>query len=130
MNRIVTAALFLVCTAVPLWAAETEQFNPDQPFEQALTTNLLRSLLNQALDRLEDHVEINGRLNSDTSKGDTRRHLRFKVYPEGKSKSDRHFSAEGWFQVSPEVGQRDWHFSFTLPADPTKISSPPFEAPL
>jgi hypothetical protein len=125
-----TAALFLMCTAVPLWAAEAEQFNPDQPFEQALTTNLLRSLLNQALDRLEDHVEISGGLMPDTSKNDKRGHLRFKLYPEGKSKSGEHFSAEGWFHDSPEVGQQDWHFRFKLPEDLPKKSSLPFETPL
>jgi hypothetical protein len=119
-----------MCTAVPLWAAEAEQFNPDQPFEQALTTNLLRSLLNQALDRLEDHVEISGSLNPDISKSDKRGHWRFKLYPEGKSKSDQHFSAEGWFHDSPEVGQQDWHFRFKLPEDHSKKSSLPFATPL
>jgi hypothetical protein len=130
MYRIVTVALFLMCAAVPLWAAEAEQFNPDQPFEQALTTNLLRSLLNQALDRLEDHVEISGSLNPDTSKSDKRGHLRFKLYPEGKSKSEQHFAAEGWFRSTPESGQHDWHFRFRLPEDCSKKSSLPFETAL
>jgi hypothetical protein len=130
MFRMVTTALFLMCTAVPVWAAEAEPFNPDQPFDQALTTGLLRSLLNQAIDKLEDHVEISGRLNSDASKGDKDRRWRFKFYPEGKSKSDRHLTAEGWFQVSPEAGQRDWHFSLTLPADPSKMSPVPLDTPL
>ena len=130
MLRTVAAALFLLCTAAPLWAANTEPFNPDQPFEQALTTGVLRSLLNQALDKLEDHVEITGNLNSDALKDDEGKHLRFKFYPQGKSQSDQHLTAEGWFHFSPEAGQHDWHFKFTLPKDRAKILPPQFEAPL
>lgn len=131
MMRAFTAALFLMLTAIPLWAAETEPFNPDQPFEQGLSTSLFRSLLNEALERLEDHVEISGNLNSDETKGDRGKHLRFKFYPEGKSKSDQHFEAEGWFRSFSESGQYDWHFQFKQPEDRSKkYSSPQTEAPL
>ncbi len=128
MLRTVAAAVFLMCTAAPLWAAEQEPFNPDQPFEEALTTSRLRSLLNQALDTLEDHMEITGHLEADTSKDDKGRYLRFKVYPEGKSKSDQHLTAEGWVHSSPETGQRDWHFTFTLPDDRLKKLPLQFES--
>jgi hypothetical protein len=124
------AAFFLMWLATPVWATEGETFDSDQPFEQALTTSLLRSLLNQALDRLEDHVEMSGNLKPDDTNGDQRRHLRLKFYPEGKSKSDQHFVAEGWFHFSPEAAQQDWHFKFKLPKDRSKKSSMQFEAPL
>jgi hypothetical protein len=113
----VVVAFFLICTAGPVWAAEAEPFNPDAPFQQGVTTNLLRSLLNHAFDRLEDHLEILGTLDSGDGKGDRQGHLQFKFYPEGKSKSDEHLAAEGWFHVAPEGGQHDWHFRFTLPKD-------------
>ena len=58
MIRAVAIAFFLVCTAGPVWAAEVEPFNPEAPFQQGLSTSLLRSLLNQAFDRLEDHIEF------------------------------------------------------------------------
>ena len=120
-----------MCLAAPVWATEAESFDPDQPFKQGLTTNALRSLLNQALDKLEDHVEITGDLNSDASKDDKDRHFRFKFYPEGKSKSDQHFMAEGRFRSSPESAQHDWQFKFKLPEDRSKKSPfPQFEAPL
>ncbi len=119
-----------MCLAAPVWATEVESFDPDQPFDQALTTGVLRSLLNQALDQLEDHVEITGTLNSDASKGDKDRHFRFKFYPEGKSKSDQHLTAEGWFQFSPDTGQHDWHFKFMLPKDSPKKPPLQFKAPL
>jgi hypothetical protein len=116
-------------TAGPVWAAGAEPFDPDAPFQQGLTTGLLRSLLNQAFDRLEDHLEIMGKLDSDNGKGDRQGRLQFKFYPEGKSKSEEHVAAEGWFHVTPEGGQQDWHFRFTLPKD-RKNSPLQFEEPL
>lgn len=120
-----------MCLAAPVWATEEESFDPDQPFEQALNTSLLRSLLNQALDNLEDHVEISGNLHSDETKDDGGKHLRFKFYPEGKSKSDQHFMAEGWFRSFPESGKYDWRFQFKQPEDRSKkYPSPQLERPL
>ena len=130
MKRAFAISLFVMSLAAPVWATETEPFNPDQPFEQALTTSVLRSLLNQALDKLEDHVEITGNLNSELSKGDKDRHVRFKFYPQGKSKSDQHLTAEGSFLFSPEAGQHDWHFKFKLPQNSPKKLPPQLEAPL
>jgi len=129
MIRIIAAGLFLICTAGPVWAAEVEPFNPDAPFQQGLSTSLLRSLLNQAFDRLEDHVEIRGTLDSSDAKDDRQGRLQFKFYPEGKSKSDQHVAAEGSFHVTPEGGQHDWHFRFTLPKD-RKNSPLQLEEPL
>lgn len=131
MLQTMVAAIFMMCMASPLWANETESFDPNQPFEQALTGGLLRSLLNQALDRLADHVEISTDLNQDETKGDRGKYLRFKFYPEGKSKSDQHFSTEGWFHSSPESGQHDWHFKFKRSEDRLqKFPSSQFETPL
>lgn len=131
MVRACAIAFFLMCLAAPVWATEAESFDPDQPFNQALTTSALRSLLNQALDRLEDHVEISGNFNSDDTKGDQGKHLRFKFFPEGKSKSDQHFTAEGWFGSSPESGQYDWRFQFRQPDDRSKKHpAPQIESPL
>lgn len=129
MIRAVAIVFFLMCTTAPVRAAEAEPFNPDAPFQQGLTTSLLRSLLNQAFDRLEDHIEIMGKLDSGDVKGDRQGHLQFKFYPEGKSKSDQHVAAEGWFHVAPEGGQHDWHFRFRLPKD-RKNSPLQFEEPL
>jgi hypothetical protein len=120
---------FLMCVTTPVWAAEAEPFNPEAPFQQGLTTGLLRSLLNQAFDRLEDHVEIMGKLDPGDVKGDREGRLQFKFYPDGKSKSDEHVAAEGWFRVAPDGRQNDWHFRFTLPKD-RKNSPLQFEEPL
>ena len=129
MIRAVAIVFFLLCTSSPVWAAEVEPFNPEVPFQQGLTTGLLRSLLNEAFDRLEDHVEIMGKLDPDDVKGDRKGRLRFKFYPEGKSKSNEHLGAEGSFRVAPDGGQQDWHFKFTLPKD-RKHAPLRFEEPL
>src|SRR6185295_633213 len=117
MVRAVAIAFFLICMAGPVWAAEAEPFNQEAPFQQGLSTSLLRSLLNEALDKFEDHIEIMGKLDPDDVKGNRQGRLQFKFYPEGKSKSGEHVAAEGSFRVAPEGGQQDWHFKFTLPKD-------------
>lgn len=71
MIRALAIVFFLLCTSSPVWAAEVEPFNPEAPFQQGLSTSLLRSLLNEAFDRLEDHVEIMGKLDPDDVKGDS-----------------------------------------------------------
>ena len=129
MVRAVAIAFFLMCTSAPVWAAATEPFNPEAPFQQGLSTSLLRSLLNQAFDRLEGHIEIMGKLDSGDVKGNQQGRVQFKFYPEGKSKSDEHLAAEGWFHVAPGGGQHDWHFRFTLPKD-RKHTPLRFEEPL
>ena len=123
MVRAIALGSFLMFAAGPVWEAEAEPFNPEAPFQQGLTTGLLRSLLNQAFDRLEDHIEIMGTL--DPGQG----RLQFKFYSEGKSKSNEHLGAEGSFRVAPDGGQHDWHFKFTLPKD-RKNSPLQFEDPL
>jgi hypothetical protein len=114
----------ILWTASLAWAGEPELFDPDQPFEQAFSMNVLRSLLNEALDRLEDHVEISGHLTPDGKTSDRRGHLRFKFYPEGKSQSDRHFTAEGGFRLAPDDTVQDFSFRFRNPGKPARNSSP------
>ena len=124
MVRAVAIAFFLVCTADPVWAAEVEPFNPEAPFQQGLSTSLLRSLLNEALDKLEDHIEFMGKLDPDDVKGNRQGRLQFKFYPEGKSKSDEHVGAESWFRVAPDHTLRDFYFRFKHPEESLKHSSP------
>lgn len=57
LRPFLSVILWVVCPGVPAWAAAVDMFNPDQPFREALSLNFLRSLFNQALDQLEDHVK-------------------------------------------------------------------------
>ncbi|MDR4465421.1 MAG: hypothetical protein MRJ66_14245 [Nitrospira sp.] len=130
MILIVTIAFWFGYGVAPVQATQADAFDPDQPFEQMLGTGILRSLFNQALDRLDEHVEISGNLNPNKTNGDEGKHLRFKFYPEGKSMSDQHFTAEGWFRSSPESGQHDWHFKFKRPEERPQKLLPQLKSPL
>lgn len=124
MRTISAAALCFLLMAPLAWAGETAPFDPEQPFQQGFSTSVLRSLLNGALDVLEDHLEITGNLIPDTVTGDRRGNLRLKFYPEGKSKSDQHHQAEGWFRLAPDHTLQGFSFRFKSPEVPAKNFSP------
>ena len=123
MRLTLAVALSFILMTPMAWAGEAVPFDPEQPFQQGFSTSMLRSLLNEALDVLEDHLDITGNLEPDTGKGDRRGNLRFKFYPEGKSKSDQHHSAEGWFRLSPDRTLRDFYFRFKNPNESAEDSS-------
>jgi hypothetical protein len=123
MLRFTFIGLLLAALASPAWAGEPESFDPDQPFTQAFSQRLLQSFLNQALKAIDDHVEISSNLNLDSSRGDRTQRLRFKFYPEGKSKSGEHITAEGWFGPSWDLRQDEFHFRFALPKSSSEPSS-------
>lgn len=125
-----SVAVVLMCFGGPTMAGAGDSVNLDQPFQEGLSLNLLRSLLNQAVNQLEDHVEISSHLSQADSTVNGQRSLRFKYYPEGKSKSNRHLSAEGSFSSAPESGQLDWHFRFKLPEGRAKADLQHIESPL
>lgn len=98
-------------------SAETPLFDPDQPFRQTFSSQMLRTFLNRALDVLEDHVEVAGDLSSFDSQGDQSGRFELKLYPKGKSRSSEHLNAEGWFHFSPDSGRQDFHLRFQRPQD-------------
>ena len=51
-------SIFLMSAGTAL--AEAPSFDPDQPFRQSFSSQMLRTLLNQALDILDDHLEVAG----------------------------------------------------------------------
>ena len=97
----------------PAWAVEPE-FDPEQPFTGA-GQRLLESFLGQALQALDEHFELSGNFDSNAQQSDQRKTLRFKFYPNGKSKSNDHIAAEGWFGPSTDARQDELHFRFTVP---------------
>ena len=84
---------------------------------------LLESFLGQALEALDDHFELSGTLDSDAQQNDRKKTLRFKFYPNGKSKSNDHIAAEGWLGPSTDTRQDEFHFRFTVPKSLTESSS-------
>ena len=123
MRLTLIAALSFVLMTPITWAGEIVPFDPEQPFQQGFSTNMLRSLLNGALDVLEDHLDIAGNIDPDTGKGDRRGSLRFKFYPEGKSKSDQYHGVEGRFRLAPDQTLRDFSFQFKNAEESSKDSS-------
>ena len=103
----------------PVWAAESGSFDLDQPF-RGLSQRFLERFLNEALEALDDHFDISGSLHPDAAPGDRTKRLQFKFYPEGKSKSDEHIGAEGWFGPSQDSGQQEFHFKFSVPNSSTE----------
>jgi hypothetical protein len=116
MKHSLSAAVLLVALAlIPVESRASEPFDSEEPFNQAITKNVLRSFLNQALDVLDEHLEIIGSVNPDEKHGDRQKYLKFRFYPEGKSKSNESVTAEGWIDQVPHAGQQDFHFRFSLP---------------
>lgn len=120
----------LILLALPVWAGERVQpvghgeLNFDEPFEQAAVKSALRSLINQALDLIEDHIEVKGNLRPNEETEEQQGHFQLKLYPHGKSQSDDHLSAELMFRSSPD----DHHLSFDLKL-PKESSEQPSSQP-
>jgi hypothetical protein len=113
MKWLVGAVLIMVLGVQSVWAGAPE-FDPDQPFK-GMGQQLLESFLGQALQALDDHFEMSGSVDANASQGDDKKSLRFKFYPNGKSKSNEHITAEGWFGPSTDAQQEEFHFRFTVP---------------
>ena len=121
MKWLAGVALIGIMAVQPAWAAEPE-FDPEQPFKE-MGQRLLESFLGQALEALDEHFELSGTLDSDGQQNDRKKTLRFKFYPNGKSKSNDHITAEGWFGPSTDSRQDEFHFRFTVPKSLTESSS-------
>jgi hypothetical protein len=127
MKLLATMGLLCAVTASPVWAGGAEAFDPDQPFKQALGQRFLESFLGQALEVFSEHVEISGSLDPDIEGGTRKQSLRFKFYPEGKSKFEDHIVAEGWLGPSQDSGQREFHFRFAMPKSSAASSQDRFD---
>jgi len=118
--------VILTLLALPAWAGERVQLiehgelNFDEPFEQATSNSALRSLLNEALDLIENYIKITGNVQPNEETGEQQRHFQLKLYPHGKSQSDEHLSADLRFRSFPD--NRGFSFDLNLPKEPSKNS--------
>ena len=119
----------LLCT-VPLLTAVQSQAAPGdtthtpdsiESFDLP-TPDGLRSLYNQALAALQEYIEIDGSLPQDGETQAREGEFRLKVFPQGKSRSQEHLSAEGSFRLSPDPGQQEFSLRFKSSKRP---STPP-----
>lgn len=125
--KILFLAVLLAVAPAFLWAGETKSkdqggFDFDQPFDDAIAKGILRSLLNRALDAIEDHVEMKGKLRHGAQAGEEEGRLELRVYPRGKSQSGDHVAAEGWFRFSPDLLNNEMTFRFRSSQDPVDRS--------
>lgn len=127
--KIILLAVLLVGGPTCVWAGtsaaqDRDGFDFNQPFDDAMAKGLLRSFLNQALDAIEDHVEMKGRLRQSPQGGEEEGRLELRVYPHGKSRSHDHVAAEGWFRFSPDLLNNEMTLRFRSSQEPAKRSQP------
>ncbi len=118
-------SIILVLLACPVWGGErvhpiADELNFDEPFEQAAAKSVLRSLLNQALGMIENYIELKGDLQAKEASGEQRGRFEFRLYPQGKSQSDDHISAELRFRSSPH--DQHWSLDLKNPKESSKNS--------
>ena len=109
----------LLCTAPLLPALQSQAASGDtaqtpdsiESFDLP-TPDGLRSLYNQTLAALQEYIEIDGSLPQDGETQAQRGEFRLKVFPQGKSRSQEHLSAEGSFRLSPDPGQQEFSLRF------------------
>ncbi len=118
------AGFLVLLLAAPAWAAgdtarisDESTFDFDQPFDAAAGKHFLRSLLNRALDVMEDHVEWTGRVRDGAHRGEREGRFEFRLNPQGKSRSEEHVGAEGSFRFSPEAGDTELSLRFKSSKD-------------
>jgi hypothetical protein len=121
--------MLIVVFAGPVWAADKRSiadegtFDFDQPFDIAVSKQFLRSMLNRALDVVEDHLEWGGNIRRGAQEGDQEGRFELKLYPQGKSHSEEHVGAEGSFRFSPEAGNNEFILRFKSSKEPSGSST-------
>ncbi len=123
-----------ICFAAPTlsttigYAAPGEgQHRPDhyESFEQIAPNELLRGLYSQALTTFQEYFEIDGTLPRDGSSRHQAGEFRLKLFPQGKSRSREHLSAEGSFRLSPENDRQELTLRFKSSKHPQGSLLPP-----
>lgn len=91
-------------------------------FAKTTPEKFLHGLFDQALATIQEYVEVEGSLPSQESRRPGEFHL--KLFPQGKSHSQEHVTAEGFFHLSPESDQPEFTLRFKS-SKPSQQSVPP-----
>lgn len=124
MNRWLIVTLFLAApflAAVDSHAAPGEELpapNATESFDQTILTNLLQDLYKRAHAALQEYVEIDGALPQEGQTQGQAGEFRLKLFPQGKSRSQEHVTAEGSFRLSPDPGQQEFTLHFKSSTGP------------
>ena len=118
----------LFCTAPLLSAAEGHAGPSDAPhtphvvesFDTTTPDRLLRSLYDQAVAAVQEYIEFEGRLPKNGETQARAGQFRLKLFPQGKSRSEEHLSAEGSFGLSPDSEQQEFTLRFKSSKHPSR----------
>lgn len=110
-------AVILLITA-PLMAAEPSGHQREHPgpvatigpVDKPEAEDLLHGLFDQALATIREYVEVEGNLSSPESRRTGE--FRLRLFPQGKSRSQEHLTAEGTFHLSPDTDQQEFTLRF------------------
>ncbi|WHZ21926.1 MAG: hypothetical protein OJF47_001038 [Nitrospira sp.] len=89
-------------------AATLEDFrSPDLngSFDHTTPRDVLRGLFTQALATLQEYIEVETTLPAEGPSQPQTGEFRLKLFPQGKSHSQDHLTAEGIYRRSPDAGQ-------------------------
>lgn len=120
----------LLLTATPLSAAEDHALPVEElrrpvvndVFDRTMPGSLLRGLFDQALATLQEYVEVEGTLPSDEPRRSGE--FRLKLFPQGKSRSRDHLSAEGSLRLAPDADQQEFTLRFKSSKNPQRPVPP------
>ena len=119
----------LLLAATPVFAAEDRPLLglnlgrvANDLLDKTKPEHLLHELFDQALARVREYVEVEGNLPALESRRSGE--FRLKLFPQGKSHSQEHLTAEGSFSLSPDADQQEFTLRFKS-SKPSQQSVPP-----
>ena len=131
MNRFILAALLLtasLATTAESRATAIEDLRSadlNALLDEVIPKQLLRGLFDQTLATLQEYVEVETVLPPNESSRPRSGEFRLKLFPQGKSHSQEHVTAEGLFRLSPDADQQEFTLRFKSSKRPERSPPPP-----
>ena len=101
-------------------AAESQGPQASELFDHVIPKDVLRHLYNQALSTFQEYIEVEGTLPGESSSQQQTGGFRLKLFPQGKSRSPEHVSAEGSFRLSPDADPKEFTLRFKSSRTPQR----------
>jgi hypothetical protein len=133
MNAWPLAALLLTLSLMPADDAFAKPGDDlpladlSESLEQVMPQDFLRGLFNQALSTLHEYIEVEAALPQGAPPQRRSGEFRLKLFPQGKSRSQDHITAEGGFRLSPDTDQQEFTLRFKSSKKPPHSLPPPSE---
>lgn len=127
---LLTALMLFIATpvaAAEVHATTVEDFRSpglNGSFDQTIPRDFLRGLFTQALATLQEYVEVETTLPTEGPLQPQTGEFRLKLFPQGKSHSQDHLTAEGIYRRSPDAGQQEFTLRFKSSRNPPSALPP------